>query len=100
MAFLKETSTDISVAELKVTCISLVLTINSVALTDEESVKKYSQFQTTLKTDPNKDMKKEVEAVFKNNKVERTGQITAIGDYRAVSSYSSSSNGRAFFAPA
>ena len=73
--------------------------INSVALTDEqgnitsyerdeESVKKYSQFQTTLKTDPNKDMKKEVEAVFKNNKVERTGQITAIGDYRAVSSYS------------
>ncbi len=55
---------------------------------DEDSIKKYSQFQAVLKTDPKKDMKKEVEAVFKNNKVERTGQIKAIGDYRAVSSYS------------
>ena len=55
---------------------------------DEESISKYSVFQTTLKSDPNKDMKKEVEAIFKNNKVERSGHITAIGDYRAVSSYS------------
>ena len=55
---------------------------------DEESIRKYSIFQTTMKTDPNKDMKKEVESVFKNNKVERSGHITAIGDYRAVSSYS------------
>ena len=55
---------------------------------DEESAAKYSVFQTTLKTDPNKDMKEEVEAIFKNNKVERNGHITAIGDYRAVSSYS------------
>ena len=55
---------------------------------DEESAAKYSVFQTTLKTDPNKDMKEEVEAIFKNNKVERNGRITAIGDYRAVSSYS------------
>ncbi|MBR1728853.1 MAG: hypothetical protein IJ728_04950 [Selenomonadaceae bacterium] len=45
-------------------------------------------FQTTLKTDPNKDMKKEVESIFKDNKVERSGHITAIGDYRAISSYS------------
>ena len=55
---------------------------------DEESISKYSIFQTTLKTDPNKDMKEEVEAIFKNNKVERSGHITAIGDYRVVSSYS------------
>ena len=55
---------------------------------DEESASKYSIFQTTLKTDPNKDMKEEVEAIFKNNKVERSGHITAIGDYRVVSSYS------------
>lgn len=55
---------------------------------DEESISKYSMFQTTLKTDPNKDMKEEVEAIFKNNKVERNGHITAIGDYRAISSYS------------
>ena len=56
--------------------------------TDEESARKYSIFQTTLKTDPNKDMKGEVDAIFKNNKVERSGHITAIGDYRVVSSYS------------
>ena len=56
--------------------------------TDEESARKYSIFQTTLKTDPNKDMKEEVDAIFKNNKVERSGHITAIGDYRVVSSYS------------
>lgn len=55
---------------------------------DEESVRKYSVFQTSLKTDPNKDMKDEVEAIFKNNKVERSGYITALGDYRAISSYS------------
>lgn len=55
---------------------------------DEESISKYSMFQTTIKTDPNKDMKKEVEAIFKDNKVERSGHITAIGDYRAISSYS------------
>lgn len=55
---------------------------------DEESIQKYSMFQTVLKTDPNKDMKKEVEAVFKDNKVERSCHITALGDYRAVSSYS------------
>lgn len=73
--------------------------INQVALSDEqgniisyesqsESIQKYSMFQTVLKTDPNKDMKKEVEAIFKNHKVERSGYITAIGDYRAISSYS------------
>lgn len=33
-------------------------------------------------------MKEEVDAILKNNKVERSGHITAIGDYRAVSSYS------------
>ena len=55
---------------------------------DEESINKYSMFQTTIKTDPNKDMKKEVEAIFKDNKVERKGHITALGDYRAISSYS------------
>lgn len=33
-------------------------------------------------------MKKEVEAVFKDNKVERSGHIVALGDYRVVSSYS------------
>lgn len=54
----------------------------------EDSIEKYSVFQTTLKSDPNKDMKKEVEAIFKNHKVERSGYITALGDYRAVSSYS------------
>ena len=73
--------------------------INQIALLDEqgnitgyerqdESIQKYSMFQTVLKTDPNKDMKKEIEAVFDNNKVERSGNITALGDYRAVSSYS------------
>ncbi|MBR1397939.1 MAG: hypothetical protein IJ563_10460 [Selenomonadaceae bacterium] len=73
--------------------------INQVALVDEQgniisyekqddSIEKYSMFQTVLKTDPNKDMKKEVEAIFKNNKVERSGYVTALGDYRAVSSYS------------
>ena len=55
---------------------------------DEESIQKYSMFQTTIKTDPNKDMKKEVENIFKDNKVERSGHIKALGDYRAVSSYS------------
>ncbi len=73
--------------------------INKVALLDEQgnvtgyetqsdSIKKYSAFQTVLKTDPNKDMKQEVDAIFKNNTVERSGYITAIGDYRAISSYS------------
>ena len=73
--------------------------INQIALLDEqgnitgyesqdESIQKYSMFQTVLKTDPNKDMKKEIEAVFNNNKLERSGNITALGDYRAVSSYS------------
>ena len=73
--------------------------INQVALLDEQgniisterqedSIKKYSAFQTVLKTDPNKDMKQEVDAVFKNNKVERSGYITALGDYKAISSYS------------
>ena len=55
---------------------------------DEESISKYSMFQTTIKTDPNKDMKKEVENIFKDNKVERVGHVKALGDYRAVSSYS------------
>ena len=73
--------------------------INQVTLLDEqgnvtgyetksESTAKYSVFQTTLKTDPNKDMKKEVEAIFDKNKVERSGNITAIGDFRATSGYS------------
>ena len=73
--------------------------INQVAILDEQgniisyerqddSIQKYSMFQTVLKTDPNKDMKQEVDAIFKNNKIERSGYITAIGDYRAISSYS------------
>ena len=73
--------------------------INQVVLLDEQgnitgsekqddSIKKYSMFQTTYKVDPNKDTKKEVEAIFKDNKVQRSGHITALGDYRAVSSYS------------
>lgn len=73
--------------------------INQVAILDEQgnvtgyerqadSIQKYSAFQTVLKTDPNKNMKQEADAIFKNNKVERSGYITAIGDYRAVSSYS------------
>lgn len=61
-------------------------------ITGEESkndyISKYSMFQTTYKVDPNKDTKKEVEAIFKNNKVERSGHITAMGDYRVKSSYS------------
>ena len=73
--------------------------INQVVLLDEQGnitgyerkddlIEKYSMFQTTIKTDPNKDMKKEIEAIFKDNKVERSGHITALGDYRAISSYS------------
>ena len=73
--------------------------INQVAILDEQgniisyerqddSIQKYSMFQTVLKTDPNKDMKQEVDAIFKNNKIERSGYITAVGDYRAISSYS------------
>lgn len=56
--------------------------------TNDEYIEKYSSFQTTYKVDPNKDTKKEVEAIFKRNKVERSGHITALGDYRVVSSYS------------
>lgn len=56
--------------------------------TNDEYIDKYSSFQTTYKVDPNKDTKKEVEAIFKNNKVERSGHITALGDYKVVSSYS------------
>ena len=55
---------------------------------NSEYISKYSMFQTTYKVDPNKDTKKEVEAIFKDNKVERSGYITALGDYRVVSSYS------------
>ena len=73
--------------------------INQVALLDEkgsvtgyemqlDSILKYSAFQTTLRTDPNKDMQKEIQSVFEKNKIERSGYITAIGDFRAVSSYS------------
>lgn len=54
----------------------------------DEMIQKYSSFQTTYKEDPNKDTKKEVEAIFKDNKVERSGHVTALGDYRVVSSYS------------
>lgn len=56
--------------------------------TKDDYIDKYSAFQTTYKTDPNKDTKTEVEAIFKQNKVERSGHITALGDYRVISSYS------------
>ena len=55
---------------------------------DEESIKRYSMFQTILKNDPNKDMAAEAGAIFKDNKVKRSGYITAIGDYRVISGYS------------
>ena len=54
----------------------------------DENIEKYSSFQTTYKVDPNRDTKKEVEAIFNDNKVERSGHIVALGDYRVISSYS------------
>lgn len=53
---------------------------------NEEHIKKYSMFQEVYKTDPNKDTQKEAKAMLK--KPERSGYITALGDYRVKSSYS------------
>lgn len=55
---------------------------------DDESIKKYSMFQTVYKTDPNKDTQAEIKDIFEKNKIDRGGYITVLGDYRVKSSYS------------
>ena len=53
---------------------------------NDEHIKKYSMFQNVYKQDPNKDTQTEAKAMLK--KPERSGHITALGDYRVKSSYS------------
>ncbi len=53
---------------------------------NDEHIKKYSLFQEVYKTDPNKDTQTEAKALL--TKPERSGYITALGDYRVKSSYS------------
>lgn len=53
---------------------------------DDDDIKKHSAFQDVYKEDPNKDTQTEAKAMLK--KPEREGTIAAIGDYRAVASYS------------
>ncbi len=53
---------------------------------NDEHIKKYSMFQDVYKQDPNKDTQTEAKAMLK--KPERSGHITALGDYRVKSSYS------------
>mgnify|MGYP000869833282 FL=1 len=53
---------------------------------NDEHIKKYSMFQEVYKTDPNKDTQTEAKALL--TKPERSGYITALGDYRVKSSYS------------
>lgn len=71
--------------------------INQIMITDEQGnateykrkeewINKYSMVQDVYKSDPNKDTNIEVENMFKD--VERSGNITLIGDYRVKSSYS------------
>lgn len=55
---------------------------------DDEKIKKYSMFQDVYKQDPNKDTQTEVKKILNDNKVERSGHITVLGDYRVKSSYS------------
>jgi len=70
--------------------------INAVQITDEAgnvgelvaddaSIEKYSLFLETLRTQTNKDMRAEALAILDKNKVERSGVVSAIGDYLAVS---------------
>nr|DAY40065.1 MAG TPA: 43 kDa tail protein [Caudoviricetes sp.] len=53
---------------------------------NDEHIKKYSLFQEVYKQDPNKDTQTEAKALL--TKPERSGYITALGDYRVKSSYS------------
>lgn len=53
---------------------------------DEESIQKHSVFSTIYKQDPNKDTKKEAEALL--TKPKREGNVVALGNYDVVSSYS------------
>lgn len=55
-------------------------------ITDDDSIRKYSMFQTIYKNNPEKDAQSEAKAMFK--KPEREGNVTAFGDYRAKSGYS------------
>jgi hypothetical protein len=55
---------------------------------DEDSIKKYSMFQSIYKTDPKKDTQTEVKDLMEKNKPDRGGYITVLGDYRVKSSYS------------
>ena len=55
---------------------------------DDESIEANSMFQVTYKIDPNKDTAKEVKALLEKNKPQKSGNIIALGDYRALSSYS------------
>ena len=55
---------------------------------NDEQIKRYSMFQTVYKTQKDKDTKKEVEAILKDHKIAREGNITALGDYKAISGYS------------
>lgn len=53
---------------------------------DEESIGKYSMFQTVYKEDKEKDTQTEAKDLFK--KPEREGSVTVFGDYKVISGYS------------
>lgn len=55
-------------------------------ISDGESINKYSMFMAVYKQQKDKDNQTEAKALL--NKPEREGNVTAIGDYRAVSGYS------------
>ena len=55
-------------------------------ISDSESINKYSMFIEIYKQQKDKDAQTEAKALFK--KPEREGQITLLGDYRAISGYS------------
>lgn len=55
-------------------------------ISDDESISKYSMFIEVYKQQKDKDAQTEAKALL--NKPEREGQITLLGDYRAISGYS------------
>ena len=55
-------------------------------ITDNESISKYSMFIEVYKQQKDKDAQAEAKALL--NKPEKSGNITLLGDYRAISGYS------------
>lgn len=55
-------------------------------ISDDDSARRYSMYQTTYSVNPEKDTATEARALL--TKPEREGNVTALGDFRAISGYS------------